>query len=82
MSTGRVVTAKNLLLDLLRASEPDAWPVKVLVEAAGLFDISENALRVNITRLLSQGLLEQDSRGFYRLAETTKPVRHRKATTL
>ncbi len=72
----REVTARSLLLDLLGASEPDAWPVKVLVEVASLFGISENALRVNTTRLLSRGMLEQDNRGFYRLAPTTGTIRH------
>lgn len=71
MSHPPKLTARSLLLDLLRASDPEAWPVKVLVEVAALFDISENALRVNITRLVSRGLLMQDSRGYYRLAPST-----------
>lgn len=71
----RPITAKTLLLDLMRASAPDAWPVKAVVEAGKIFDINENALRVNIARLLAKGLLEQDERGSYRLVETHNPLR-------
>ena len=76
MNTARPVTAKNLLLDLLRTSESYAWPVKKLIEVAGMFDISENAVRVNLSRLLSRGLIETDSRGFYLMTRHHDPVRN------
>ncbi len=71
----RPITAKTLLLDLMRASAPSAWPVKELIEVGRIFDIQENALRVNIARLLSKALLEQDERGSYRLVDTHNPLR-------
>ncbi|HEB29078.1 MAG TPA: hypothetical protein ENI05_15230 [Porticoccus sp.] len=71
----RPLTAKNLLLDLMRASAPGVWPVKELIEVGRIFGINENALRVNITRLVSKGLLEQDERGRYRLLDTHDPLR-------
>lgn len=75
MKHSRPITAKNLLLDLLRASQGDAWPVRQLVAAAELFGIKENAVRVNITRLVARGILETDSRGFYRMSQRPDPIR-------
>ena len=69
------VTAKSLLLDLLRATEPNALPIKLLVSAGEIFGISENAIRVNVTRLVSKGDLEQDDRGYYRVGPATTPLR-------
>lgn len=71
----RPITAKTLLLDFLRASAPHAWPVKQLVEVGKIFDISENALRVNATRLLAKGTVVQDERGSYSLADNHDPLR-------
>lgn len=71
----RNVTAKSLLLDLLRATEPNALPIKLLVSAGTIFGISENAIRVNVTRLVSKGQLEQDERGYYRAGSATSPLR-------
>lgn len=71
----RTVTAKSLLLDLLRATEPNALPIKLLVSAGTIFGISENAIRVNVTRLVSKGQLEQDERGYYRAGSATSPLR-------
>ena len=76
MNTVRSVTAKNLLLDLLRTSTSNAWPVKKLIEVAGMFDISENAVRVNLSRLVSRGLIETDSRSFYLMTRGYDPLRN------
>jgi phenylacetic acid degradation operon negative regulatory protein len=76
LNTVRLVTAKNLLLDLLRTSTSNAWPVKKLIEIAGMFDISENAVRVNLSRLVSRGLIETDSRGFYLMTRRYDPLRN------
>ena len=70
----RAVTAKSLVLDLLRASASRPFPVRTLVDVASIFDISENALRVNLNRLLSKHLIEQDHRGFYRLAPGSSAI--------
>ena len=75
ISINRPVTAKTLLLDLLQASAPGTWPVKALIEVADVFGISENALRVNLARLLSRDIVEQDERGSYRLAQQDNPLR-------
>lgn len=62
-------TAKSLVLDLLAATDGEAASVKRMVQACALFDISENSVRVTVTRLSSAGLLEAAGRGEYRLAE-------------
>lgn len=71
----RTITAKSLLLDLLRASEPKTCPVSFLVEIGHIFGISENSIRVTITRLLGKKIIEQDERGYYRLLDAENPLR-------
>jgi phenylacetic acid degradation operon negative regulatory protein len=58
---------KGLVLDLLSTLRSGSMPVRALVAAAGLFGIDENRLRVALTRLLADGLVERDQRGAYRL---------------
>src|SRR5262245_60761824 len=52
-------------------------PVRALVEAATLFGIAEGSVRVALTRLLADGLVERDERGEYRLGASAEPVRRR-----
>lgn len=68
------LSAKALLLDMLRMVHPLALPVSLLVSAAELLGLNENALRVNITRLLARAQIEQDERGYYRLGKQVEPV--------
>lgn len=70
------VTAKSLILDLLRTSKPQALPVRALVATAAIFDISENALRVNLNRLIKRDVITMDSRGHYQVSATTSPLRN------
>jgi phenylacetic acid degradation operon negative regulatory protein len=58
---------RSLILDLLSTVGRAAAPVRALVEAAGLFQISAGSLRVALARLLADGLVERDARGLYRL---------------
>ncbi len=60
-------TAKSLILDLLSTLRGGAMPVRALVEAAALFGIDGNAVRVALTRLVAAGRVESDERGSYRL---------------
>ena len=53
-------------------------PVRALVEAADLFGIAEGSVRVALTRLLAEEMIERDERGLYRLG-TAQPVRSRVA---
>src|SRR3990172_10066968 len=54
-------------------------PVRELVEAAALFGIAAGSVRVALTRLLADGLVERDERGEYRLGASAEPVRRRVA---
>lgn len=68
-------TAKSLMLDLLSTVPRSSVPVRFLVEAAGLFDIDGNAVRVTLTRLAAKGLVASDGRGHYRLGPAAASVR-------
>jgi phenylacetic acid degradation operon negative regulatory protein len=59
-------TAKSLILDLLSTLGRKSAPVRALVEAAGLFGIEGNNVRVTLARLLADGLVDRDERGLYR----------------
>jgi phenylacetic acid degradation operon negative regulatory protein len=72
----REITAKNLLLDLLRSTKSTAWPVKKLIHVACMFNISENSVRVTLSRLASRGFIEADERGFYQITTAYNPVRN------
>lgn len=74
MPTGRRITPKSLVLDLLSAARPGAVPVSGLLGVAELFALSGNALRVALTRLVARGLVENDERGSYRLGPASDPL--------
>lgn len=70
--------ARSLILDLLSTLRPgSAMPVAALVEAGALFDISENNVRVSLSRLLAAGLVARDERGHYRAGDSARPVTRR-----
>jgi phenylacetic acid degradation operon negative regulatory protein len=70
-------TPKSLTLDLLSTLAGGTMPVGALVEAAALFGIQENALRVALARLLAAGQVERDERGRYRLGAQAAPIDRR-----
>jgi phenylacetic acid degradation operon negative regulatory protein len=66
--------ARALILDLLFA-QPDAMiSTRQFALAAQLFGISENSVRVALTRLSSDSLIESAGRGIYRLTEQAKEI--------
>jgi phenylacetic acid degradation operon negative regulatory protein len=67
-------TAKSLILDLLSSLRGEAMPVRALVAAGVLFDISAESIRVALVRLCSSGTIERNERGQYRLAPAAQPV--------
>jgi phenylacetic acid degradation operon negative regulatory protein len=67
-------TAKSLILDLLSTLGRRAAPVRALVEAAALFGIAGNNVRVTLARLLAEGSVESDERGLYRLGPGAQAV--------
>ena len=71
------VSAKAVVLEVLSAGESiymGTLPVRSLVQAASVFDIAENSVRVAIVRLRAEGLLESPSRGEYRLGPSAQMV--------
>ena len=65
---------KSLILDLLSTVGRASAPVRALVEAGELFGIGQNRLRVALTRLRRDGLVESDARGRYRLGPAARGV--------
>lgn len=59
------ITANELVLDLLAAYEVHELPVSALCKAGSLFEISEQTLRVALTRLVKQGKIMQRERAIY-----------------
>ncbi len=70
-------TAKSLILDLLSTLGRGSAPVRSLIEAASLFEIAGNNVRVTLARLLADGLVERDERGSYRLGPEAGAVHAR-----
>lgn len=68
LKTPRRVSPKNLVLDILRVTKPQAMSVRVLVNLGELFGFSGNAMRVAVARLVRKGTVESDERGYYQLA--------------
>ena len=71
------VSAKAVVLEVLSAGESiyqGVFPVRSLVQAASVFDIAENSVRVAIVRLRAEGLLESPGRGEYRLGPSAQVV--------
>jgi phenylacetic acid degradation operon negative regulatory protein len=66
--------ARSFVLDLLSTLRRGSMPVSALVEAAALFGIAENSVRVALARLLAAGRIERDERGRYRLGAGAEPV--------
>jgi phenylacetic acid degradation operon negative regulatory protein len=54
-------------------------PVRALVEAGALFEVAEGSVRVALSRLLADGLVERDERGSYRLGAGAQAVSERVA---
>src|SRR5262245_4653196 len=75
----RTPSARSFVLDLLSTLRRGSMPVRALVEAAALFGIAGGSVRVALTRLLAEGLVERDERGEYRLGAGAEPGRRRVA---
>lgn len=73
--------ARTLILDLLFAKPDATISTRQFALAGQLFGINENSLRVALTRLSSDSLIESAGRGIYRLSqsamEISEPVANR-----
>ena len=70
----RLDSPKRLILSLLRAASGRSVPVRVLVQLGELFGAREGTMRVALTRLVSQGLVEPDGAGRYQLGVAALPL--------
>src|SRR5436190_11378093 len=71
------VNAKSIVLELLSAGPAvnnGPIPVRMLVEAASVFDIAENSLRVTLVRLRAERLIDSPIRGHYTLGPAALPI--------
>jgi len=67
-------TAQSLILDLLSSVRGQPIPVRALVAAGELFDISAESIRVALVRLCVRGTIAHNERGRYCLAARAEPV--------
>lgn len=62
------VTPRSVVLNLLRVTpQQRSLPIRQLLGLGALFGFNANAMRVAVTRLMAEGLLQSDERGSYRL---------------
>lgn len=62
------LNAKSFIIDLFLASNGQTLSIKQLLNAAKILDINENNIRVAVTRLSSENMIESISRGHYKLS--------------
>jgi phenylacetic acid degradation operon negative regulatory protein len=74
MYSAMAPTAKSLILDLLSTLKGGTMPVSALIQAAELFGIAENSVRVALARLVTAGQVDRDERGRYRLGAQSAPI--------
>ncbi len=61
----------DVIMDMLRSARSRKRSAQSLIAAGALFGHTENAMRVNLSRLVARGLIESPQRGLYRLARQT-----------
>lgn len=59
------MNARDLIINLLIGLQGGEISIKQIIVAARLFSISENSIRVAVTRLSSEGVIESIERGIY-----------------
>ncbi len=67
-------SAQSLILDLLSSVRGQPIPVRALIAAGELFDISAENIRVALVRLCVRGTIAHNERGRYCLAPSAEPV--------
>ena len=69
--TSRRTRPSDVILDLLRSARNRRYSASALIEACALFGISENTVRVTLSRLGASGIIESPRRGSYQLSSQT-----------
>lgn len=68
------IAPASLVLELLLANGEGAMPVGHLLAAGALFDISDNHIRVTLTRLTTSQMVETPKRGYYQLGPASRTL--------
>lgn len=68
------MSAKRLVLSLFGALDDVALPIPKLILGARVFGIEESAVRVAANRLVSEGVLSAEERGWYGISEKGEPL--------
>lgn len=61
----------DVILDMLRSARSRRRSVQSLIAAGSLFGLTENTMRVTLSRLMARGTIESPARGLYRLSNQT-----------
>ena len=64
----------NLILSLLRTYQHQGTSVKNIMDTGAMFGFNQNMMRVNLSRLVTRGLVVNTGRGHYRICEVADPV--------
>jgi len=64
----------GVILDLLRTYPRQGTSARNIMATGKMFGFNENAMRVSLSRLVSRDMVENISRGFYRLTENANPI--------
>jgi phenylacetic acid degradation operon negative regulatory protein len=64
----------GIILDLLRTYSAQGTSARNIMATGKLFGFNENAMRVSLSRLVSRDMVENISRGIYRLTENANPI--------
>eukprot|EP00439_Symbiodinium_sp_Y106_P088361 s1_g897.t1 len=68
------MSAKRLVLSLFGALDDEALPIPKLILGGNVFGIEESAVRVATNRLVSDGVLSLQERGWYGIGEGGEPL--------
>lgn len=61
----------DVILDMLRSARSRRRSAQSLIAAGSLFGLTENTMRVTLSRLMARGTIESPARGLYRLSNQT-----------
>jgi phenylacetic acid degradation operon negative regulatory protein len=64
----------SIILDLLRTFPDRGASAKLILSTGKMFGISDNTIRVNISRLTSKGVIDKLDRGHYRISQQAAPL--------
>ena len=64
----------SVILDLLRTFPDRGASAKLILATGKMFGVSDNAIRVNLSRLTAKGVIDKLDRGHYRISQQSTPL--------